>query len=214
MSAAELAVESMKRPNQCAETERLWEAMHERLLSYIRGRTASSEDAEDILQDVFLRIHTNLHRVQESQSVTAWIYRITRNAIVDYHRASAKEVGALGSIHGNGEIADRNGPEDGGNEIYRQAVDEFAHCLNPFLDQLPEHYRQAVVLTEIEGLRQTEAARRLGISVSGMKSRVQRGRGRLKEAILNCCAVEFDRRGGLVDYARRDGGACPDCDCG
>ena len=83
------------------------------------------------------------------------------------------------------------------------------------MGELPEHYRQALELTELEGVTQKEAAGRLGLSVSGMKARVQRGRSKLKDVIDDCCSIEFDRRGGLVDYHRRnDTDAGNNCPCG
>ncbi len=196
------------------ETQRLWQELHERLLSYIRGRVATMEDAEDILQDVFLRIHANIHRLKDTRSVTAWIYQIARNAIIDYHRSRAGNAGVtVGLLDEGNDGAVAASGEDVSTDASHRAIEEFARCLLPFLEQLPEHYRQAVTLTELKGMKQTEAARKLGLSVSGMKARVQRGRGKLKEAILDCCTVELDRRGGLVDYERRNGCACEDCAC-
>jgi len=64
---------------------------------------------------------------------------------------------------------------------------------------LPEPYRKALVLTELEGLTQQELADKVGISLSGAKSWVQRGRQQLKEMLTECCAFEFDRRGGVID---------------
>ena len=69
------------------------------------------------------------------------------------------------------------------------------------------------MLTELEGVTQKDAAAKLGLSISGMKSRVQRGRGKLKDVVLDCCEVELDRRGGLVDYRRRNGDVLGGCDC-
>lgn len=79
------------------------------------------------------------------------------------------------------------------------------------IDNLPEPYREAVVLTELEGLTQKELAGRLGISLSGAKSRVQRGRQQLKEMLFDCCRFEFDRRGGVVDCEPRSKSDCPEC---
>jgi len=211
MNASGVAVEEAVSVEHQAETHRLWQELHERLLSYIRSRVATIEDAEDILQDVFLRIHANLHRVNDAQSITAWTYQITRNAITDYYRSRAKDAAGPVTDHDQAALAARG--EEAATEVYRRAIDEFGQCLIPFLEQLPEHYRQAVRLTDLVGMKQTEAAQKLGLSVSGMKARVQRGRGKLKEAILDCCAVELDRRGGLVDYERRNDGACQDCSC-
>ena len=79
------------------------------------------------------------------------------------------------------------------------------HCIAPMVRQLPADYREAIELTELEGLTQVAVAERLGLSVSGMKSRVQRGRARLRAMLLRCCEIELDRRGRLVAFEPRDG---------
>ena len=197
-----------------AQTKEIWSQMHRRLLSYIRGRVNKLHDAEDILQDVFVRIHANLGDLTDTESVTAWVYQITRNVITDYYRQRATAAGALARL---AEHVDEHVPSapngEAGADIVRQASDEFAQCLEPMLSEVPEPYRQALTLTEIEGMTQKDAAEKLGMSISSMKSRVQRGRGKLKGVILDCCEVELDRRGGLVDYRRRSEDACGGCDC-
>ncbi len=197
------------------ETTEIWSQMHQRLLSYIRGRVATPHDADDILQDVFVRIHANLGDVRDTENVTAWVYGITRNVITDYYRQRAASAGALTQL---AEQIDQRVPSSPEGEaeagVFRRASDEFAQCLEPMLGEVPEPYRQAVTLTEIGGMTQKNAAEKLGVSLSGMKSRVQRGRGKLKDVILDCCEVEFDRRGGLVDYQRRSRDACGGCDTG
>ncbi len=192
------------------ETERLWHEFHERLLAYIRPRVAGADDAEDILQDVFVRIHSKMDQLRETDAFTGWVYQITRNAITDYHRRRATAARAL---EGLADCA--SDPAADAPDITRQAETDFVRCLDPMLDQLPDQHREAIVLTELNGMTQAQAAGELGLSVSGMKSRVQRGRAQLKDAILDCCAVEFDRRGGVVDYRRREGSSCGGgCDCG
>ena len=198
------------------DTKDIWRRMHERLLAYIRRRVSTGEDAEDILQDVFVRIHTNLHRLKETQNLRAWIYQITRNAIADYYRRRARAseiVQELTPDVGEASLSSPSGQTPG---TPADAVDtELNGCMEPLLGELPEPYRRAVTMTEMDGLTQTEAARELGLSVSGMKSRVQRGRRKLKELLLDCCQVELDRRRGVVDFEPRDGGACGECNsCG
>lgn len=188
------------------ETSQVWHQMHERLLAYIQRRVATIHDAEDILQDVFVRIHANLHRLKDTQSITAWIYRIARNAVTDYRRKQATATKALAGLAEEGD--------EPGEAAGEETTGEFARCLEPLLDELPEPYRQAVAMTELNGVSQKDAAGKLGVSVSGMKARVQRGRRKLKDAVLDCCSVELDRRGGLADFQRRDGSDCKGCDCG
>ena len=190
-----------------AETEHIWQEMHQRLLSFITGRLGTVHDAEDILQDVFVRIHSNLDGVRDTQSITAWIYQITRNAITDFYR---KRAAAGNTLAGLAENFDETTHDE--VDVEREAEQEFTRCMVPLLNELPEHYRQALVLTELNGVAQTEAAGQLGLSVSGMKARVQRGRAKLKDVVDDCCRVELDRRGGLVDYERRDESDCKDCE--
>ena len=199
---------------QDVETAALWAQMHERLLSYIRRRVGGAHDAEDIMQDVFLRIHTNLDRLNDTQSVTAWIYQIARNAITDYHRARAKAAGASRKIaEGADEDAHAPGPDGSPADEAAKAGADLAHCVEPLLQQLSDGYREALVLTEFDGLTQKQAAEELGLSVPGVKARVQRGRGKLKALLQDCCNVELDRRRGVVDYEPRDSGACSPCPC-
>ena len=73
---------------------------------------------------------------------------------------------------------------------------------------LPDPYREALILSEYQGLSQKDVADRLGISLSGAKSRVQRARRQLREMFLACCHFEMDRRGRILDYYAR----CPECD--
>jgi RNA polymerase sigma-70 factor (ECF subfamily) len=86
---------------------------------------------------------------------------------------------------------------------------EIATCLRPFLNQLPSLHREALTLTELGGLSQADAARQLGVSKSGMKSRVQRGRAQLKELLVACCQIDLDRRARITGYEPRD----PGCGC-
>ena len=196
-----------------ADTEQLWREMHDRLLSYIRRRVATLEDAEDILQDVFVRIHGGLANLKAGESILAWTYQSARNAVTDYYRKRAANSRALTELAQGARQATRAAESGADVDVARQAAEEFAGCLEPLLGEVPEPYRQAIRMTELEGLRQKDAARQLGLSVPGMKARVQRGRSKFKDVILDCCSVEFDRRGGLVDYERRRSASCDDCDC-
>jgi RNA polymerase sigma-70 factor (ECF subfamily) len=93
---------------------------------------------------------------------------------------------------------------------------ELAGCLRPMIERLFGEYRQAVILIDLEGLTQQEAAAQLGLSLSGMKSRIQRGRRQLKGMLEACCTIELDQRRGVADYDVRNqqNNSCrdrPDC---
>ena len=178
------------------ETTEIWTHLHDSLLSFIKRRVASPGEAEDILQDVFVRVHTSIDGLRDTDRLRSWVYQIARNAVTDYYRARARESAPYTeSLESTG---DGMTPEQ-----------ELASCIQPLLGALPDEYREAIVLTEIDGLTQKAAAQRAGLSLSGMKSRVQRGRARMRQSLLECCHVELDRRGGIADYEVRDCTACP-----
>jgi len=182
----------------------LWTEMSTPLRAFVARRVPSEIDPADVVQDVFVKIIEHLPTLREQQRVDAWIFQITRNAIVD----------ALRARHGTRDLAERfarehDASDHEGDEV-RAAVAELTPCLAPMAARLAEPYRSAIVQTELDGITQTEAAKRAGVSVSGMKSRVQRGRDQLKDMLLACCEIAVDRRGGVMDCEARDP-ACNTC---
>jgi RNA polymerase sigma-70 factor (ECF subfamily) len=196
-----------RRQRSALDSEAIWREFHDRLLAFIRRRVPSPEVAEDVLQDVMLRIHRHAAQLEPASAVGAWVHRIAANAIADYYRGSSvgRELPAGSAVDPEGAI-----------EPERDAPDvraELADCISPLLGQLPPMYRKALTLCELEGLTQAEAAARVGISVSGMKSRIQRARRQLKQVLLHCCDVELDARSGVAAYRRRhESCGCRDCD--
>ena len=184
-----------------------WKSFETRLRGYVRRRVDPAL-VDDVLGDIMLRLVQHQDELAAASNATAWTLRVASNAVVDHYRRGATEKRAradAGSIDWNGDL------RPGEDQTEPSASREVANCLVPFIRGLPDPYGEALMMTDIEGVSQTEAARRLGLSVSGMKSRVQRGRRKLKEALLRCCAIELDARGGVIDYDRRRAGCRPGC---
>lgn len=190
---------SMTFTEQAARTEAVWREFHKRLHAFISGRVQSASEADDIVQEVFVRIHKNIAKIQNEDRMAAWIFQITRNAITDQYRARS----GAESLEPDFEPPM---PQNDGSNLRELA--ELSGCIEPMLGALPDRYRDALKLTDLGGMGQREAAERSHISVSGMKSRVQRGRLQLKELILQCCQVELNHQGRIVDYSVRESGNC------
>jgi len=171
--------------------EQMWDQYSQRLGAFIRGRVEEDAEAEDILQEVFIRIHRNLCCQEDWNKPEAWIYQIARNLIIDHYRRRRELM----------EIPESLPAEPDLPEVDPEAI--LALDLKEMIDELPEHYRQALILTEYQGMSQKQLAESLGISLSGAKSRVQRAREQLRDMLLRCCHFEFDRRGRVVDYYQR-----------
>ena len=174
-------------------TELVWEAFHTPLQQFIRQRVSDEDTAEDVLQDVFLKIHQHMETLRDVKKLERWIYQITRNAIIDSYRSNRPTTSLEAA-----EALDL--PEEFPDD---DIVSELLPCVRAMVRNLPELDRQALVLTEYQGLTQKELAERLGLSFSGAKSRVQRAREKLKQQLLECCHFELDRRGHIIDYRPR-----------
>ena len=172
-----------------AITSDAWNGFRARLTGYVRRRVDPAS-ADDVVGAVLLRLVRHQEALKSADNPTAWMLRVAANAVADHHRRRAVERRALDTL-----VADEGTGGDATTTDDETATAEFARCLIPFIKDLPPAYGEALMLTDIEGLTQAEAADRLGLSVSGMKSRVQRGRAKLKQALLRCCAVETDRWG-------------------
>ena len=167
---------------------RLWLNFHKALLNFIKKDISNPEDAEDILQNVFLKIHSNIHRLKEKDKVSSWLYQVTRNTVIDSFRANVKNKGGTLPLM-DGKIIKT---EKNDEEFW---IKEIASFLMEMVENLPEKYRSVLKWHEFDGLTHQKIANRLGISVSGSKTRVQRSREKLKELLLCGCRseVEVDR---------------------
>jgi RNA polymerase sigma-70 factor (ECF subfamily) len=176
-----------------------WDETFERLRSFIAARVGDDDLAADIAQDVLVRSIAAgaLGRVDKP---TAWLYRSARNAVIDHYRTR--------HVHDPLDPAADLWPEpEPVDDRPNDATRELARCLQPLVAQLPEIYRQALDRVDVAGQSHRDAAADVGISTSGMKSRVQRARRQLKDLLTDCCAVQVDRLGAVSSY-QPSTGAC------
>lgn len=187
--------------------QQIWTDFGHQLRGFIARRVDNAADADDILQDVFLRIHQHRNSVRRTDRLGAWLFQVTRNAIADHYRAPERRREVIASAGVGPEISGRDDAAQAA-EAERdaaQAQRELAACLRPIVDRLPEIYRDAVVLADLEGITQREVAGRLGLSVSGAKSRVQRGRQAIKAMLQDCCRIQLDAGGRVTGYEAQTG---------
>jgi RNA polymerase sigma-70 factor, ECF subfamily len=193
-------------------SELLDEALIERLRIAIRGfvagRVRDAATAEDITQDVLLKISTRLDSLRRTDRIEAWAFRIAKNAISDYFRAARPTEPFQENVHSKSLISAAE--PDNSHEDSRLRG-EIGTYIRSVIEALPQIHREALVLTEYDGLSQVQLARRLGLSVSGAKSRVQRARAALKEEIERCCRWSTDRYGSVIDVQARSSGNCGVC---
>ncbi|MFD0364346.1 sigma-70 family RNA polymerase sigma factor [Nocardia sp. GCM10030253] len=202
MSEETAATATTPRPEQ-GDLEQLWRRFSSDLRAFIARRVSHPEDADDILSIVFLRMAKSLDDLRDQDRLLGWIYAITRNAITDYYRsASHRRELPVDAVPDN--------PSAGEGEPDQAAEKELASCLVPMLSALPTEQAAAVKMVDLDARTHAAAASEAGISVSGMKSRVQRGRAALHAQLHACCQISQDRTGHVHDYQPRSG----TCACG
>ncbi|MGW5724859.1 sigma-70 family RNA polymerase sigma factor [Nocardia beijingensis] len=200
---------------QPGDLEQLWRRFSSDLRAFIARRVSRPEDADDILSIVFLRMAKSLDNLRDQDRLLGWIYAITRNAITDYYRSAPhrREL-PVDAVPDN--------PSAGEDELDADdaAQKELASCLVPMLSALPAEQAAAVQMVDLDAYTHASAAEQAGISVSGMKSRVQRGRAALHAQLHACCQISQDRTGHVHDYQPREGacggaaGSDEGCGCG
>jgi RNA polymerase sigma-70 factor (ECF subfamily) len=187
------------------EVAGIYAQFHQSLLSFIKSKINSREDAEDILQNVFIRIAKNVKNLSDEQKLQSWIYTITRNAIIDYYRTNAlKKNVQLDSL-----IEERILVE---SEV--DSTKGLDQCIDTMIKLLPDEYREIIIDSELKGVKQKDLADKYGMAYPSMRSRVQRGRERLKQLFYNCCHIETDSVGNVLTAQSKNGcdGPCePNC---
>jgi RNA polymerase sigma-70 factor, ECF subfamily len=173
-----------------SRVEAIWTDLHGELKKFIQGKVNDTGLAGDILQGVFLKIQLNLHTLSDASKLTAWVYQITRNHIADHYR----------EMHRNHWV---ELPDLAANDEDEPLYHALSNCINQKIERLPEKYRQAILHTYFHRHRQKSLASKWRLSYTGTKSRVQRGRQKLKQLILQCKNLETGKKGNPLAYTKR-----------
>lgn len=175
----------------------IWLKYSHTVKDFIRNQTHNADVTDDILQEVFIKIHQSLHLLRDEERVAGWVFQIARNTVLNYFRSQKRnlENQELHQVENEGENLFK---ENKLNQIVGIWLEDFKKDLAP-------KYQEALQLVDIEGITQVELANRLGISISGAKSRVQRGREKLKQKLIDCCPVKTDQYGNILEITRKNG---------
>ena len=171
-------------------SEEIWNKYSLKLKHYIMKNISNQFDAEDILQELGIRIKKNEDKTSNITNIEAWLFRITKNLISDYYRSknNCSYIEDLNKIH-----ISTNTEHDNYNI-------ETANCLLKLAEYLPLTYKEAIIESDYKGEKQTILCQRWGISYSGSKNRVQRARKKLRANFLNCCEIKFDNSGNVIEF--------------
>lgn len=174
----------------------IYRQFYQQLLGYVRRKVRSKEDADDILQNVFIRISSSVENLSDEKKMKAWIFAITRNAVIDYYRMRAHRTKSAVMENATGDVIDSpdSDPTQG-----------LVQCVASMIELLPIQYRDVITASEIDGIPQKALAEIYGVPYPSMRSRIQRGRHRLKKILYACCHIDSDNRGNILEIRLNQG---------
>jgi RNA polymerase sigma-70 factor (ECF subfamily) len=194
-----------------------WNRLRADIGRLVARRVPNVADIEDIIQEVLIRVWRHGSRLRDDERFGAWLSRVAHTAAADHLRSRGRHALFAFDEERPPEVPVPPASATDDGQVMKGLI---AAVLRPFVEQLPPHYREVITLSELEGLTHAAIAERLSLSVSGVKSRVQRGREQLKEMLERCCEFALDARGAPVScQVRPDGILPPGCvvqsnDCG
>ncbi len=192
------------------KTEDLWKDFSGHVRNFIRRRVSDHNEAEDVLQDIFMRIHKGIDSLKNEERVESWIFGIARRALADYYRSKDKKKTKPASNEIKEPVENTNfnlNQFEGEHDVHEEVLS----WLIPMIEELPEKYGAPLKMADVEGKTQQEVADHFELSLSGAKSRVQRAREKLGEVLAACCEVEFGEEGRAVAYRKLEDDNCEDC---
>lgn len=184
------------------EVTNIHQQFHDSLQRYILSKVGKKEDAEDILQEVFIKISLKMDTISKQEKIQNWIFTIARNAVIDHYRKNSGKQNLSYTDTLSEDFEHENDPD---------ATKGLESCLESFIEKLPEEYRDIIIDSELKNIRQKELALKYNMAYPSLRSRVQRGRERLKKMFVSCCVIELDKRGNVLDARMKKAG---DEECG
>lgn len=168
-------------------TEIIWMEFHKEIKRFVISKIKDKDLANDILQEVFLKVHSKINTLKSDDKIKPWLYQVTRNIITDHFRKQkfSVDVDSIDLQEGN----ETQSPNE-----------KFTACVQPHINKLPLIYKEALTKTEFQNYSQLQLAEELNISYSGAKSRVQRAKELLKSYFKQCCNITSDKYGNILNF--------------
>lgn len=174
--------------------EQIYKQYYTRLFSFINSKVKNTEDTKDILSEVFIKIYTNIDKLDSDEKLISWIFTITRNTIIDFYRKNNKNKNHI-EFDEQLFFEQKEDPD---------AINELSNCIEPIIKSLPAKYNEVLYLSEIKELKHKEIADRLNISSSNVKNIIFRGKKQIKEKLHQCCSYKYDKFGNIIEFDIKD----------
>jgi len=167
-----------------------WHNHEGELRRWLISRLGNTNDADDLLHDVFEKAMLQGKRFCTVENARAWLFRVARNALIDRYRLQRDLV----------EL-----PDDIAADVPEsEAVEDLSECLPRILSELSEQDREVITMCDLDGVSQQGYAQVKGVSLAAAKSRIQRARKRMRRQLESGCKVQFNEAGNVCCFVPRD----------
>ncbi|NDP64724.1 sigma-70 family RNA polymerase sigma factor [Polaromonas sp.] len=166
-----------------------WQAHEPELRHWMRHRLRNPIEADDLLQDLFLKALRQGERFCSVDNARAWLFEVARNLLADRLRVTRETIELPEDVPAQAQDID--------------TVDQLTACLPRVLSELSAEDREAITCCDLQGMPQAEFAKASGLGLSAAKSRLQRARQRLKTRMTQACQVRLDGAGHVTDFVPR-----------
>lgn len=167
----------------------LWTDHKDGLYGFILKRVKDEDIAKDLLQEVLMKVYRFCISRSGVKNIRSWLFQIAQNVIIDHVRKQKRVTFDVPDVI---------------DEVPEDAYTEAADFLLPIINLLPEAYALPLRMSDIDGMKQADIAKKLGLNLSSTKSRIQRARQLLKAEIITCCHLETDGQGNLLSFGIKD----------
>jgi RNA polymerase sigma-70 factor, ECF subfamily len=186
----------MKHNEQSVPLDQMAEQFRREIFAYIQTKVGERAAAEDLTQETFLKVQNALAKGTEPEHLRGWLFQIARNAVIDFLKKTPRFV----PFEESHAVSKAENPDPVDDEFRKRL---FSYALN-VIETFPTEDREALTLTEIDGLSREELASELGISLTAAKSRVHRARAKLRKTVEECCRLVTDPYGRVIDWKKRE----------
>ena len=182
--------------------EDVFNRYHERIYRYVLRLVHQPDEAEDLTQETFLRVHRELSSLREESALTSWLYRIATHICYDRFRQASyrRESRSLDDTEQGEPNVLEERLEDLDEPKLDQVIDqqEMSACVQGYIGRLSDDHRIAILLHDLHGMTCPEIAERLDCSIEAVKIRLHRARQKLKVVLSAVCDFSVDQQGVLV----------------
>lgn len=173
-----------------ASLKHAWQQHQAELRGFLVHRTANPGDADDVLQEVFLKALSQGNAFDQLENTRAWLFHVARNLLVDRLRLRKDQMPLPDDLCAEPD------PE-------LLPVDKLSQCIPRVLSELSAQDREAILFCDLRGMSQKDYAEYLGLTLPAAKSRVQRARQRMQAQMVKACQVRFDEAGKICCFVPR-----------